>query len=452
MFVSRQATALLSAVPLPAVVSAKVDIAWYPPARTDINDLDKVLKGKDIYGFIYDSSETPDDQYGSYNWCNMPHVRRKEYVRPSDEYELHYVELIHRHHKRTPYSSNAFPIESYQWNCDDVGLYYHGQGWKRDAHGPARTYWQGYISSTNPFVPEGWIGTCQFPQITAEGLDDSWVHGADLYQVYHDLLGFLPSRSEDWSRTVKYRVTNNVITSQVAGMVVNGMWGTSDPSSAIDSLEPKYSCRAGSQAFDAIKSSANPHWKRHLDAASGLYATLDDISGVLESDNGFHESFDHYYDNLSARQCHSKPLPCKLVNGVNSTTCVTQELANAVYRMGHWEYSQMYRDAPTSLRTSAANYGVWIAELAANMRKAVEGNSPVRYMHNLAHDGSVSRVLSILQIDTMIWPGMGSEVVFEMWKKPSPPDHGWNPESFHLFGEAANTFTPILHRPFLTLL
>lgn len=94
MFISRQATALLSAVPLPAAVSAKVDIGWYPPARTDINDLDKVLKGKDIYGFIYDSSETPDDQYGSYNWCNMPHVRRKEYVRPPDEYELHYVELV----------------------------------------------------------------------------------------------------------------------------------------------------------------------------------------------------------------------------------------------------------------------------------------------------------------------------------------------------------------------
>lgn len=84
----------------------------------------------------------------------------------------------------------------------------------------------------------------------------------------------------------------------------------------------------------------------------------------------------------------------------------------------------MYRDAPTSLSTSAANYGVWIAELAANMRKAVEGSSPVRYMHNLAHDGSVSRVLSILQIDTMVWPGMGSEVVFELWKKPSSPGHG----------------------------
>jgi 2-phosphoxylose phosphatase len=80
----------------------------------------------------------------------------------------------------------------------------------------------------NPFVPAGWIGTCQFPQITAPGLDDSWQHGADLYGVYHDLLGFLPGKNGDWRKKVMYRVTNNVITSQVAGMVINGMWGVTD--------------------------------------------------------------------------------------------------------------------------------------------------------------------------------------------------------------------------------
>jgi acid phosphatase len=41
----------------------------------------------------------------------------------------------------------------------------------------------------------------------------------------------------------------------------------------------------------------------------------------------------------------------------------------------------------------------------------------MKYSHNVAHDGSVSRLLAILQIDVMVWPGMGSEVVFEVWKK-----------------------------------
>jgi len=95
-FSSRGTTAaLLGAAPLvTAAVSAQVDVAWHPPSKTEINDLDKVLSGKGVYGFIYDSSNTPDDKYGSYNWCNMPHVRKREYVRPSREYELQYVELV----------------------------------------------------------------------------------------------------------------------------------------------------------------------------------------------------------------------------------------------------------------------------------------------------------------------------------------------------------------------
>lgn len=38
----------------------------------------------------------------------MPHVRAREYKVPSDEYSLCYVEVIQRHHKRTPYASNTF--------------------------------------------------------------------------------------------------------------------------------------------------------------------------------------------------------------------------------------------------------------------------------------------------------------------------------------------------------
>jgi len=38
-------------------------------------------------------------------------------------------------------------------------------------------------------------------------------------------------------------------------------------------------------------------------------------------------------------------------------------------------------------------------------------------MHNVAHDGSVSRLLSVLQVENMVWPGLGSEVVFELFRK-----------------------------------
>ncbi|KAI0466062.1 histidine acid phosphatase [Xylaria cf. heliscus] len=421
---------------------AAADLAWYPPRATEINNLTAALHGSGVYGFIFNSSYTPQKQYGTYNWCDMPHVRKTEYVRPERGFELRYVEVIQRHHKRTPYASNAFPVESYHWDCDDQGLYYYGApfGSGIGTNSPAPGFWKGFISSVNPFVPTGWIGTCQFPQITAPGLDDSYVHGQDIYGVYHELLGFLPSRTQNWRGKVVYRVTQNVITSQVAGMLVSGTWGTRDSipllieAAGVDSLEPQYSCSVGSALFGAIESSADPAWKAHLDGAAELYAVLDAISGVSPTDAGFHASFDHYFDNLSARQCHAKPLPCKIGGGA----CINQTLADAVYRLGQWEYSHNYRDAPQSLAASVASYGVWIAELATHLRAVLNGEETPLYFHNVAHDGSVSRVLSILQIDVMVWPGMGSEVVFELYKGARPPTQGKSSPSGHyirvLFG------------------
>ncbi|KAI3317564.1 histidine acid phosphatase [Xylariaceae sp. AK1471] len=405
-----------------------VDLRWYAPSSTSVNNLTTALRGDGVYGFIFNSSYTPDAHYGTYNWCNMPHVRKTEYVKPSPDYKLKYVEVIQRHHKRTPYASNAFPVESYHWDCDDQGLYYYGAPFhSQDNKRPSSVFWKGFTSPINPFIPSGWIGTCQFPQITAAGLDDSYVHGEDIYGVYHSLLGFLPSRSQDWRSKVVYRVTQNVITSQVAGMLIGGTWGTTDSipllieAAGIDSLEPQYSCSAGSNLFNGIKSSSNAAWQAHLDGAADLYHTLDDISGVPPSDAGFHASFDHYFDNLSARQCHAKPLPCKLVNSSSSSSssspvpCIDQTLTNTVYRLGQWEYSQIYRDASQSLAASVSTYGVWIAELAAHLRAVIAGAEAPLYFHNVAHDGSLSRLLSILQIDVMVWPGMGSEVVFELY-------------------------------------
>ncbi|KAF3765533.1 phosphoglycerate mutase-like protein [Cryphonectria parasitica EP155] len=231
-------------------------------------------------------------------------------------------------------------------------------------------------------------------------------------------------------------------------MVINGMWGTSSSvplliqPDGIDSLEPDYTCTSSTAQFDDIESANDTAWQAHLDAAAPLYAELDGISGVAADDEGFHASFDHYYDNLSARQCHARPLPCKLVNATTSTTsgggsgvglvndtaqCVTQDMADEVYRLGNWEYSRIYRDAgPEALAASVGSFGVWIAELAAHLRTAVNGTAAaggegeqVLWFHNVAHDGSVSRLLGILQVDVMVWPGMGSEVVFELWKGKS---------------------------------
>jgi hypothetical protein len=72
-----------------------IDLGWYPPASTWINDLSQVLNGTGTNGFYFGGSELPSGvQYGTYNWCNMPHVRRSEYVVPRKEFELVYVEVV----------------------------------------------------------------------------------------------------------------------------------------------------------------------------------------------------------------------------------------------------------------------------------------------------------------------------------------------------------------------
>lgn len=273
-----------------------------------------------------------------------------------------------------------------------------------------------YTSETNPFAQTGFNGSCQFPQITRQGLDDSWQHGKDLYGVYHDLLGFLPN---NLSNRVTYRVTNNQITSQVAGMLIDGMYAPEEDVSlriqptGIDSLEPQYSCPAASTRYNSYGVGSNAaNWTAHLTAAKPLFDSLDSISGIAGDSTDWHKSFDHYYDNLSARQCHAKPLPCNIND---TSSCVSQEQANTVYRLGQYEYSFIYRDSPQSLQAAVGSYGVWLAELAQNIRDVNSGQSKVIYRHNVAHDGSVSRLLSILQIDQMVWVGMGSEVVFEVY-------------------------------------
>jgi hypothetical protein len=285
------------------------------------------------------------------------------------------------------------------------------------------SYWSVYTSEINPFAPAGFNGTCQFPQITREGLDDSWQHGKDLYGVYHDLLGFLPDAMGD---KVTYRVTNNVITSQVAGMVINGMYAPSSvvplriQPSSIDSLEPAYSCPAASALSSSYGvGSTSADWIEHLNRAKPLFSSLDAISGVSTDSADWHKSFDHYFDNLSARQCHAKPLPCKIGD---TSKCVTQAQADTVYRLGQYEYSFIHRDSPKSLQTAVGAYGVFLAELARNIRDHVSGKDTVIYRHNVAHDGSVSRILSLLQVDVMVWVGMGSELVFEIYSKQGHAD------------------------------
>lgn len=97
-------------------------------------------------------------------------------------------------------------------------------------------------------------------------------------------------------------VTNNVITSQVAGALVSGLFpsvaSSGTPIQALiesdnyDALEPAYSCPNAVSMLSNYEST-NASWTGHLTAAAGLYKKLDAVSGIASNDTGgWHTSFD----------------------------------------------------------------------------------------------------------------------------------------------------------------
>lgn len=52
--------------------ASEVDLGWYAPKKSWVNDLDQVLNGTGTNGFVFNSSQLPAGaDYGTYNWCNM---------------------------------------------------------------------------------------------------------------------------------------------------------------------------------------------------------------------------------------------------------------------------------------------------------------------------------------------------------------------------------------------
>ncbi|KAM0786209.1 hypothetical protein ACM66B_007013 [Microbotryomycetes sp. NB124-2] len=388
----------------------------YNSAPSAINNLTAVLQGSGTNGQLWQPQQVSDKQYGVYNY-----VRAKEYKQPTKGYKLQYVEVIHRHHKRTPYASNTFFKEDISWDCSDA-LTTHGSAATSAPVTPVA--WNGFVDPVNPMtalVGPGFVGSnCQFPQITSGGALDSYQHGKDLADVYQKKLKFLPKKLDD--KLVSFRVTNNVITSQVASALIPGLFSDSlkdgavaakIQSSSYDSLEPTYSCPAADKARSDNEGS-NPNWQASLTGAKDLYARLDAISGIDPTDGGWHSSIDHYFDNLSSKRCHSKPLPCS----TNSTSqCASETDANLVFRLGQWMYAYRFRGSQQATTYATLRHAAWVMELRSHLEKKMNGQDSMLYRHNVAHDGSMSALLGLLQIDEMVWPGMGAEIVFELYQK-----------------------------------
>jgi acid phosphatase len=322
---------------------------------------------KPLTGF---SSGSQHKDILAYNYCNMPHVNTLTYQNVSSEdFELLYVELIHRHHKRTQYSSNVLPTDVLE------------------------TY-------------------MNYPQITTGGKIDSIQHGVDLFQVYNGKLGFLSDEYDP--ETVSYRVTNNNITTQVFNSLILGMYPDSDVEAElreVDNLEPNLKCKQA----DDLKSSIRQTDLWYQETNSSIYTELGDIYGINATGSpSFFNSIDHFFDNLSSKTCAG--------DQVN----VTSEQYESVIKLGHWEYDYNFRAHPNATEYGKYKYGNFTLELADHLKDAANGERSIKYQHNIAHDGSISGLTALIKdffgLKEFQWPGMGSEYVFELYKPKDDSD------------------------------
>jgi len=368
---------------------------------------------------VYSGSQTPHQfPWNTYNYCNAPHVNAAHYTVPSNSTgaELVYMNVMVRHHKRTP--DNLYPNENELnpqpgWVCTDFleSTYGSFQGKVgRSAH----IFHETVIPDTHPFLSQIWNGSCDEGQLTAAGLQDAIAHGKDFAAVYMDKLNFLKTIDENdiWIRT-----STEDRTYQVAGGWLYGMKPSLDnvpfkvrnEPATIDSLVPSYSCPNADNLRNQYQSI--PAWTDHLNSNADLKARLDATLGT-EGLSAWSTWYDHFFDTFTSRTCHGHPLPC------NSTgACVAPEDAVKVFQIGDFEYNYIWKAAQGASTYNSLTFGVMFRELAQNFVAFQKGQETFRLRLYVGHDGSMIRLASGLRIEGPLrWPALGSEFIFEVWK------------------------------------
>ncbi|KAL5520558.1 hypothetical protein ACEPAG_9782 [Sanghuangporus baumii] len=393
-----------------------------------------LLSGSRVYGSfnsisspfgtgIYNSSQTPTNlPWNTYNYCNAPHVNAAHYFKPTPanvsgsgaEPELVYINVMIRHHKRTP--DNLYPNEAELnpasgWDCSNLRLFDYAQGGAQVIH-------ETDVPSWHPFLARLWNGTCDQGQLTADGFADAIKHGQDFWSVYHTKLGFLRSVDED---DILIRTSTEPRTKQVASGLLFGMdpstdtktWKVVTQPSPIDSIPPAYACDRADSIRDAYQSV--PAWTDHLEANVDLKARLDATLGTAGLSD-WASWYDHFFDTFTSRTCNGHPLPC------NSTgSCVSEEDASLVHAIGDFEYNYIWNAAGNSTEYVQLTFGALFMELAMNFNSFKAGTESHKIRFYVGHDGSMIRLASGLgfgKVAPLQWPALGSEIVMEVWEIP----------------------------------
>lgn len=261
-------------------------------------------------------------------------------------------------------------------------------------------------------------GSCQYPQLTLGGVLDGFQHGQDLWAVYGERMRLLPMSPD--SETVWFRSSNSPLTQSSASAVLRGIWPEyrgplplHHQASGVDTVNQGYPCPARSRILSQIESTEE--WKKHLSATWSLRDRLAHLLGANQTQ--WMSTFDHFADNFQARLCNGYHLPC---SEVDSLGCVSQRDAYEVFRAGDWEWNHWWRRSQDAKQYITLTEGLFLQEIAHRLKLVSEDALPRVYTHNFVHDGDLGPTLGALGIQQLRWPGMGSNIAFEVWYVIAP--------------------------------
>ncbi|KAF2152188.1 putative histidine acid phosphatase [Myriangium duriaei CBS 260.36] len=411
-------TTLLEAIALATSfksTSGESGVGTFYPAN--LNYTSYIINNTGTYGGIYNSAtyeSGTNTVYGTYDYCFMPHPRVTEYCLPvpiadgSTKAKLVHLRYIQRHQRRTAY--NLLPGgEDIDYDCSNLLPFLYaapGPGSPAQQQ-PAAVYAATYTDPSNPFDNTSATGTCQYPQLTIGGYLDGLQHGQDLWDVYGKKLGLIPAAGPN--SKIWFRSSESALTQQSAGAVISGIWPDykrpvplHQQPSAVDTVNAGFPCALRDTILSDIESTAL--WKEHLSVSEPLF---DALHGYLKSDPTWTKSFDHLNDNFQARLCNGYGLPCP-VHGSAS---------EQVFRAGDWEWNYWWRNnANTSLYIKTVE-GPFVGELLASFQAVSKRKSDAKtYVHDFLHDGDIGPIAGALGIVGLRWPGMGSNIAFEVWE------------------------------------
>ena len=146
---------------------------------------------------------------------------------------------------------------------------------------------------------------------------------------------------------------------------------------------------------------------------------MNDVLGTTNN-TGWNSWIDHAFDALSSRQCHGHPLPTNPQTGKS----ITQDVADQVYAEGNWEYNYIWNASPNADEYTKYSIGLLVKEFAILLQNIKDGKNAKKLSLFVGHDGTMVRLFKTVGMPFIMWPGMGSELNFEIYKtKENPPKH-----------------------------